>query len=292
MLRRMTRVRPNPLSVRRKPVIAMVHVGALPGTPRSARSIPELAATAASEARLYARAGVDAILIENMHDAPYLNGRVGPEIVAALTAIGAAVRQSVSLPLGVQVLAAANAEALAVALAIGAQFVRVENFAYAHVADEGLMATAAAGPLLRYRRAIGAAHIRIYADVKKKHASHAITADVDLAEAAATAKFFGADGVIVTGAATGRAVDPDALRALRPVAPLRVWVGSGVTAGNLERYWALADGFIVGSEFKRGGAWVNAVDDRRVRRFMAVVNRLRAAGARTLTGRSRPAGRS
>lgn len=268
----------------------MVHVGALPGTPRSARPIADLAATAAGEARLYARAGVDAILIENMHDAPYMNGRVGPEIVAAMTAVGAAVRASVALPLGVQILAAANAEALAVALAIGAQFVRVENFTYAHVADEGLMPVAAAGPLLRYRRAIGAAGVRIFADIKKKHASHALTADIDLSEAAVTAKFCGADGVIVTGAATGRAADPDDLRALHPGAALPVWVGSGVTAANLDQYWALADGFIVGSEFKRGGSWANAVDEARVRRFMAVVNRLRADDGARLRPRSRDRG--
>jgi len=81
------------------------------------------------------------------------------------------------LPLGVQVLAAANREALAVALAVGATFVRVENFVYAHVADEGLMPVADAGPLLRYRRQIGADHVKILADVKKKHSSHALTAE-------------------------------------------------------------------------------------------------------------------
>lgn len=268
----------------------MVHVGALPGTPRGAKSIPELAAAAVNEARLYARAGVDAILLENMHDAPYLNGRVGPEIVAAMTAVGTAVRAQVPLPLGVQILAAANIEALAVALAIGAEFVRVENFAYAHVADEGLMPMAAAGPLLRYRRAIGAEGIRIFSDIKKKHASHALTADIDLAEAAATAKFCGADGLIVTGPATGRAADPHELRALRPTASLPVWIGSGVTADNVEQYWALADGFIVGSAFKRGGAWANPLDGRRVQQFMAVVQRLRTAGTRDAGSRSRPRG--
>ena len=98
-----------------------------------------------------------------------------------MTAVGLAVRQASTLPLGVQILAAANREALAVAQACGAAFVRVENFAYAHVADEGLMPTAEAGPLLRYRRQIGADSIQIIADVKKKHSSHAITADVPLA---------------------------------------------------------------------------------------------------------------
>ena len=87
----------------------------------------------------------------------------------------------------------------------------VREFVFAHVADEGL-ARAAAGPLLRYRRQIGADHIAVFADIKKKHASHAMTADVSIAEAARAAEFFGADGVIVTGAATGKPVEPADVR--------------------------------------------------------------------------------
>src|SRR6185295_9518480 len=112
------------------------------------------------------------------------------------------VRRAVKLPLGVQVLAGANREALAVALCCGAAFVRVEGYVFAHVADEGLI-DASAGELLRYRRAIGAEHIKVFADIKKKHASHALTADVSLAETGRAAEFFLADGVIVTGSATG-----------------------------------------------------------------------------------------
>lgn len=211
-----------------------------------------------------------------MHDVPYLGGGVGPEIVAAMTAVGLAVRHESALPLGVQILAAANREALAVALACGAAFVRVENFAYAQVADEGLMPTADAGPLLRYRRQIGAEHIAILADVKKKHASHALTADVSLAEAARTAAFFGADGLVVTGVATGRPAAADDAQTVRIAARLPVAVGSGLTPDNLADFWPHADVFIVGSFFKRDGDWANAVAPDRVQAFMNVVQRLRA----------------
>src|SRR5437879_11621759 len=105
--------------------------------------------------------------------------------------------------MGVQVPAAANREALAVALACGADFVRGEGFVFAHVADEGLIESSA-GDLLRYRRAIGAGEVRVFADIKKKHAAHALTADVDLVETAHAAEFFLADAVIVTGPSTGR----------------------------------------------------------------------------------------
>src|SRR6185436_1323195 len=116
-------------------------------------------------------AGFHGLVIENTHDRPYLKASVGPEIVAAMSVISAAVQHAVELPLGIQVLAGANTSALAVALACGASFVRVEGFVFAHVADEGLI-EGSAGTLFRYRRAIGAEHIRVFADVKKKHSAH------------------------------------------------------------------------------------------------------------------------
>ncbi len=260
-----------------KAILGMIHVGALPGTPRQRAGLDEITAQAAMEAALYTRAGLDGLLIENMHDVPYLCGQVGPEIVAALTAVGVAVRRESPLPLGVQILAAANREALAVAHACGAAFVRVENFAYAHVADEGLMPTAEAGPLLRYRRQIGAEHIAIVADVKKKHSSHALTADVPLAEAARTTEFFGADGIVVTGVATGQPTAVEDVAAVRKAVHIPVCIGSGLAPANLPALWPHADVFIVGSFFKVDGVWSNAVDADRVTQLMEAVGDLRRA---------------
>lgn len=258
-----------------KAIVGMIHVGALPGTPRSAARLDDLVAQAVSEAAAYTRAGLDGLLIENMHDVPYLCGHVGPEVVAGMTAVGVAIRRASPLPLGVQILAAANREALATALACGAAFVRAENFAYAHVADEGLMPTAEAGPLLRYRRQIGAEHIRIIADVKKKHSSHAITADVPLAEAARTTEFFGADGIVVTGTATGEPAAVADVQTVRQAVHIPVCIGSGLTPENLADYWPHTDVFIVGSYFKADGLWSNALDSTRVERFVDEVHRLR-----------------
>src|SRR5687767_13140803 len=186
-----------------KPVIGVIHVGALPGTPRSSKTVSELVATAKSEARLYRESGVDGVIIENMHDVPYLRGEVGPEIVAAMTAIAVEVKHECGLPVGVQLLAGANIEAMAVAHAAGLDFIRAEGYAYAHVADEGLI-QASAAKLLRFRKMIGAERVQVWTDVKKKHAAHAITADVSLGETAETVEFMGADCVIVTGSATGK----------------------------------------------------------------------------------------
>lgn len=255
-------------------VVAMVHVGALPGTPRAAHTLDRLQEIAEAEASIYRDAGVDALLVENMHDVPYTNRQVGPEIVAAMTRLAAAVRQTSGLPTGIQILAGANREALAAALASGCAFIRAEGFVFGHLADEGYM-DACAGDLLRYRRQIGADHVAVLADIKKKHSSHAVTSDVSLADTAKAAEFFLADGLIVTGTATGDPAQAGDLDAVREASALPVLVGSGVTADNLPTYWPRCSGVIVGSHLKQDGRWDQPVDRDRVRRFMDAVAALR-----------------
>ena len=256
--------------------IGMIHVGALPGTPYGVAELEAIVHDAVTEAKLLADGGFDALMIENMHDRPYLLREVGAEIVAAMTAVGTAVRRVIDLPLGVQILAGANRSALAVAQACGAVFIRAEGFVYAHVADEGLMDRADAAELLRYRRMIGADTIAIWADVKKKHSSHAVTADVDLAQTTAAAEFFGAEAAIVTGSATGKPAAPDDVQAAAQAVRIPIVVGSGITADNLTEYWSHADGFIVGSSIKHEGLWSNPPDPDRIGRFMSAVEALRA----------------
>jgi membrane complex biogenesis BtpA family protein len=204
--------------------------------------------------------GCDALICENMGDVPYLRGAVPPWTVAAMAlCTERLVRRG--LPVGVQVLAAANREALGVAVAAGASFLRVEAFAYAHVADEGWI-DASAGPLLRDRTALGA-QVAIWADVQKKHAAHAVTADLSLRDLAHGTAFCGADVLVVTGTATGRPTDPGHLREVHE-AGLPVAVGSGVTEADAGPLSALADALIVGTSLKRGGDWRAEVDPARV----------------------------
>jgi membrane complex biogenesis BtpA family protein len=244
-------------------LIGMLHLGALPGTASASDSVDTLIQQTLTEARIYREAGFTALGIENMHDRPYLKGGVGPEITAAMAAIALDVKRETGLPLGIQVLAAANREALAIAHASGADFVRVEGFVYAPVADEGLIESCA-GELLRYRRAIGAESVLVFADIKKKHSAHAITADVSIVETAKAAEFFLADGVIVTGPATGEPASPDEVCAVARAVGVPVLVGSGITPANLARF-APAHGFIVGSAVKQGGVWCNPLDRDAVR---------------------------
>lgn len=257
-MRQPTRITP------RRTLIGMVHVGAMPGTPFHEAPVSHAAAVAADEARMLVDAGFDAVLIENMHDRPYVHGdRLGPEIVAGMTRVGTEVSSAVDAPMGVQILSGGNRHALAVGLAIGAAFIRCENFVYAHVADEGLLTEAEAGALLRERARLGAEFIAIWTDIKKKHASHAITADISIEDAAHAAAFFGADALIVTGAWTGRAADPEDARRARQASGLPVLVGSGVTPENIGAMLDAADGVIVGSSIKHEGKWSNPVDPRR-----------------------------
>lgn len=250
----------------RNALIGMVHVAALPGTPHARLGIDEIVRRAADEARVLAKAGFDAVMIENMHDRPYVNGPHDPETVAVMTRVALAVRDAApGVPLGVQVLSLGHKEALAIALAAGAQFIRAENFVFAHVADEGLMPNATAPELLRYRKTIGATHIKVFADLKKKHACHALTADLSIAQSAHAAEFFGADGVIVTGAFTGDPASEDDLAQVRAATRLPVLVGSGVTPAQVRGLFKHADALIVGSSIKRGGVWSNPVDPARAR---------------------------
>jgi uncharacterized protein len=255
------------LFINPKPVIGVIHVGALPGTPRSSKTVAELVGHAKEEARIYTECGVDGVIIENMHDVPYLKGEVGPEIVAAMTAIGLEVKTECGLPVGVQILAGANIEAMAVAHTAGLDFIRAEGYAYAHVADEGII-EASAAKLLRYRKMIGAERVQVWTDVKKKHSAHAITADVSLGQTAETVEFMGADCVIVTGSVTGEAPQVADVKEAKTHCHLPVFLGSGISEANIDQFHNEADGFIIGSAFKLDGLWSNTIDAARVTRFI------------------------
>jgi len=250
-------------------LVGMVHVQALPGTPRSRLSPQEIVQHALGEARLLLEEGVDALLIENMHDRPYCLGRVGPEVVATMTAVAVALRALTERPIGLQILAGANLEALAVAQAAQLQFIRAEGFVFGHLADEGLFDEASAAALLRERRRLGAESVRVIVDIQKKHSSHALSADLSLGAWARAAEFFLADGLVMTGSETGSPVSISDLAALRLASSLPIFVGSGVTPESVAELVPQADVLIVGSALKVDGRWDGAIDPRRVRDLVA-----------------------
>ncbi len=243
----------------------MVHLRALPGTPGSTLRTSEIIALAIAEAQQLESAGFDALIVENMHDRPYLANASGADTVATFALATAAVINAVEIPVGVQILSGANLAALAVAHATGASFIRAEGFVFAAVADEGLISNACAGELLRERKRLGAESVKIYADLRKKHSSHSLTADLDMGAWVRAAEFFGADGMIVTGSETG--VEPSSveLELARATTDRPVLAGSGATPENLARIFRYADAVIVGSALKHQGKWMNELDASRMK---------------------------
>lgn len=223
-------------------------------------SMADLLGAAERDADRLVAGGCDALLVENMADMPYLNGAVPPEVVAAM-ALATERVVARGLPTGIQVLAGANRQALGIAAATGAHFLRVEAFAYAHVSDEGWM-DACAGPLTRSRAQLYP-DVALWTDVQKKHAAHAVTADISLPDLARGHAYCGADALIITGSSTGVRTSPEHVLQAQ-AAGLPVVVGSGVTDTNIGEF-SVADAVIVGSWLKADGRWSNPVDPSRVR---------------------------
>jgi len=258
----------------KKVVTGMIHLQALPGTPKYKDNNTQIIDKALEEARIYKEAGIDSLMIENMHDVPYQKNDVGHEISSLMAIIAYQIKKETGLPLGVQILAGANKVAMAVAFNSGADFIRAEGFVFGHLADEGYIDSNAA-ELLRYRKHIGADDIAVFTDIKKKHSSHALTQDLDITEIAHAAEFFLSDGLIVTGMHTGLSADLEEIESVKKATQLPVWVGSGITLENAEKYLQMADGLIVGSYFKKDNYWENEVDIEKVRKFMEEINRKR-----------------
>lgn len=255
-----------------KPVIGMIHVDALPGTPKYSGNIKGIIDKAKAEAELYCSCGIDALMIENMHDVPYLNRIVGPEITSLMSIILYEIKNIHNKPTGIQILAGANKEALSAAHSAGADFIRAEGFVFSHIADEGMF-NSDAGELLRYRKQIGAENILIFTDIKKKHSSHSITADTDIVETAKAAEFFLSDGVIITGSATGKEPSLKEIKEVKTNINIPVLAGSGITEKNAAKYLNYCDALIVGSYFKVDGLWSNPIDTARVKSFLKSINK-------------------
>jgi membrane complex biogenesis BtpA family protein len=257
-------------------VIGVLHCPPLPGAPRhNGESFKQTLDIALAEATAYAKGGVDGLIIENHGDIPFLKpDEIGPEISAGLAVIADRVAQTVNLPLGINVLANGAISALAVAKASGARFVRVNQWANAYVANEGLVEGEAARAL-RYRKAIGATDVAIFADAHVKHGAHAIVADRPVSELVRDVEFFDADAVIATGQRTGDAATTEEIGTVRSGTSLPVLVGSGVSVENVGVLLPLVDGVIVASSLKEGGVWWNRVDEARLTAFMQKVQAIR-----------------
>jgi uncharacterized protein len=250
-------------------LIGVVHLLPLPGAPDfEAGGVEPIYDRALADARAYVEGGFDGLIVENHGDIPFAKpDDIGPETAAHMAVAADRIRRETGVPLGVNVLANAALHALAVASAAGARFVRVNQWANAYVANEGLIEGAAA-PASRYRRNLGAQSVRIFADAHVKHGAHAIVQDRPVAELVRDVEFFNADVVIATGQRTGHAADLDYIRSIRSATTLPAMVGSGVTPENVRAILNVVEGVIVASALKTGGRWWNAVELERAKQFV------------------------
>jgi membrane complex biogenesis BtpA family protein len=265
---------PSILFNKNKLLIGMIHVPALPGTPYNTLSPKEIINKCILEANIYKKSNIDSIMIENMHDAPYMKRKVGPEITSLMSIISYEMRKVFTdQPIGVQILAGANKEALSVAYNSDIDYIRAEGFVFSHIGDEGVFESDA-GELLRYRKNIGAGRIKIFTDIKKKHSANFITSDVSIADMSKNAEFFGSDGIIVTGNSTGSEASIEEIISVKKATNLPVLIGSGITYDNLQNYIYSADAFIVGSYFKVDNNWKNDLDENKIVKFVEKYNYL------------------
>ena len=245
-----------------KLLIGVVHLQPLPGAPRWRGDMESVIEFAVNDARAYERGGAHAVFIENFGDVPFTKGSIAPETLAAMAAAGRAIRQTVDLPIGFNVLRNDARAALALCAVCDGAFIRVNVHTGAMLTDQGLI-EGNAYETLRYRHRVcpGA---QIFADVHVKHAVPLGNWSIEDA-ARDTVERGLADALIVSGAGTGLQADLADVERVRRTAPTtRILLGSGTTLANVRAFLPAADGFIVGSSLKLGGKLSNPIDPKRV----------------------------
>lgn len=257
-----------------KPVIGVVHLPPLPGSPlyRGWKiEFEEIVDRAVKDAMALTEGGVDAIIVENYGDKPFEPRVRRPETIAALSVIVREVKRETGLIVGVNVLRNSAPEALAIAYASGASFIRVNSLVYPAYAPSGILEPVAR-ELVEIKTRLNA-NIQVLADVHVKHAVTipGLTIEEEAREAAERGL---ADALIVTGTRTGAPAEPKDI-VLAKTAGIPVLAGSGVTPRNIRLYWRIADGFIVGSYFKQEGKPENPVVVARVKELMKIVKLMR-----------------
>ena len=251
-----------------KPIIGMVHLWPLPGAPGyTGYGMDHIIAQALRDAQVLVENGVDGLIVENMWDLPYYVGTDTPLVTMTCQAVAARkVIEAVSVPVGINVVHNGGVVELAIAVAAGADFIRVCLLTGARLWDTGEVDRGCAADLLRQRKALQAEHIKLFADVDKKHSIP--FPGLDLETHIEWTEFYLADALIVSGSMTGQAPDLDYVRRAKRAARRPVLLGSGTTAENIAAFLEYADGAIVGSWLKVDGVAENPVDPERVRQYV------------------------
>jgi hypothetical protein len=253
-----------------RPLLGMLHLPPLPGSPHYAGNMQNIIVAALHDAKILSEAGFAGLIIENLGDAPYYPDHVPAETVAAMSVVAAHVRQQTKLPVGVNVLRNDAQSAITIAAAADLQFIRVNILIGASVTDQGVI-NGQAHLVARTRQRLRADNVLIFADIRVKHAAPLVERDLaqeidDLFERAQ------ADAIIVSGAGSGKPVDANFLREVKKLSGERpVLIGSGLNLENAKTLLAVADGAIVGSSIKMDGKIHNRVDKASACRLVEIL---------------------
>ena len=261
-----------------KPVIGMVHLWPLPGSPGYAgHDMDAILSHAQRDVETLLEGGVDGLIVENMWDLPYHVGAdVRIEAVTAQAVAAHRIREMADVPVGVNVIHNGWQAELAIAIAASLDFMRVCILTGARLWDTGDLDQGCAADLLRRRQELGAGKVKLFADVDKKHSVP--FPGLDLETHIEWTEFYGADALIVSGRMTGDAPQLDKVRRAREAATRPILMGSGTTADNIADFLRYADGAIVGTSLKVDGIGESPVDLQRVRSYMEKVRAVREAG--------------
>jgi membrane complex biogenesis BtpA family protein len=263
---------PPDLFSRPRPVIAMAHLGPLPGSPGydRGRGVEGLIQAVAADVEKLQAGGVDSIMFGNEGDRPYVLRAA--EGLAAMAAIVAALKSMLNVPFGVNYLWDPY-ETVALAVATGASFAR-EVFTGVYASDMGLWQPDGAGAL-RLRASLDRPDLKLLFNVNAEFAAALDTRPIELR--ARSAVFSSeVDAICVSGPLTGQPVASSDLEKVKAAVPDRpVLANTGVNLDNVAAILEVADGCVIGTHFKVGGDTWKAVDGNRVKRFMDRVAKLR-----------------
>jgi membrane complex biogenesis BtpA family protein len=258
-----------------KPIVGMVHLWPLPSAPGyRGYGMETIHGRARRDAEALLAGGVDGLIVENMWDLPYhVGGDVQLEAVTAQAVAAAKIKEMAGVPVGVNVIHNGWQAELAIAIAAELDFLRICILTGARLWDTGDFDQGCAADLLRRRKELGAEHLKLLADVDKKHSVP--FPGIDLETHIEWTEFYRADALIVSGRMTGSAPPLDKVRRAKEAATRPILMGSGTNADNIADFLQYADGAIVGSSLKVDGVMENPVDEARVRAYMAAVRAVR-----------------
>ena len=253
------------LKIGQSTIIGMVHCLPLPGSAGFDGDYQKIVNHAVTDAKILEQAGVDAVMVENMGDAPF-TALLNTAQIASLSAVAMAVKESISIPMGIDAAFNDCKASLAIAGIVGADFVRIPVFVDTVLFSDGMISPCA-NECMTYRRDLGLAHVQVLADVQVKHA-HMLLPHIDIEQSAKEAAENGADGIIVTGSAIGDETPIEMIKRVKKIVNLPVLAGSGVNTLNVREQMEIADGAIIGTGFKVNGILTNPISHSLVEKLM------------------------